>query len=177
MREAFVLRVFVAVTPPAEVMEKVAGMARPAFSDVRWTTQMQWHVTLRFLGEVDDPPSVASSLAAVPALVAGHGPVVTQLGPATAWFPGRKVLQVPVTGLDELAAAVRQVTAAWGDPAPEHYRGHLTLARIRGRRSGPAALAGVPVAGSWTVSELALFSSVGGPGGQRYDVVHRVALT
>ena len=93
-----------------------------------------------------------------------------------AWFRGGGVLHVPVAGLEHLAAAVRQVTAPWGEPPTEHYRGHLTLARTRGRRAGPSSLSGAPLSGSWTVSELVLFSSVGGPGGQRYDVVHRVPL-
>jgi RNA 2',3'-cyclic 3'-phosphodiesterase len=170
------VRLFVAVTPSPPVIETVAAIDRPAFADVRWTTEAQWHVTLRFLGEVDDPAGVAFSLDEVPVLVAGDRPVVAVLGPASAWFPGRRVLQVPVDGLDQLAGAVRQVTAPWGDPAPEHYRGHLTLARTRGRREGPPALAGAALSGSWTVSELALFSSVGGPGGHRYEVVHQVSV-
>ena len=56
------MRLFVAVTPPAPVLNHLAA----AVTDVRagcpaeldaaltWTIPAQWHLTLTFLGEVDD---------------------------------------------------------------------------------------------------------------------------
>ena len=40
--------------PPPEVVARLAALARPTVEGVRWTTPEQWHVTLRFLGWVDD---------------------------------------------------------------------------------------------------------------------------
>ena len=48
------MRLFVAVRPNEAVLDAVAGLARPERPGVRWTTQPQWHVTLRFLGGVDE---------------------------------------------------------------------------------------------------------------------------
>lgn len=125
------MRLFVAVRPPDDVLDAVAALARPAHPGVRWTTRDQWHVTLRFLGEVGESEPVAAALAAapLPAATAALGPRVTALGSG--------VVCLPVAGLDALAAAVSEATAGWGRP-PEHrrFRGHLTLARVdRPRRA------------------------------------------
>ena len=173
------VRLFVAMSLPADVMAQVRAVERPEVRRVRWTTDGQWHVTLRFLGEVGDPDGVAAALDDVPDVLRGSRvtSVTAVLGPAAAWFAGRRVLQVPVTGIDDLAAAVGQVTAPWGQAPDDHgFTGHLTLARVGGRDRGPAALAGAAVAASWMVPEVRLMSSVLGPGGSRYEVVSTVSL-
>jgi 2'-5' RNA ligase len=174
------VRLFVAVSPPERVLEAVRAVERPPVPALRWTTQEQWHVTLRFLGEVEAPEPVIEALGRVPeALADATAPVDVRatLGPRSAWFDGRQVLQVPVTGLDALARAVAEATAAWGDPAKDRpFRGHLTLARVRGRARGPAGVAGAPLAGAWRVDAFGLFTSVLGGGGSRYETLATVSL-
>ena len=77
-------------------MDVVASLPRAEHPGVRWTTRAQWHLTLRFLGEVDAPEPVARSLATAPLhrCTAVIGPRVATLG--------RSVLVVPVAGFDEL---------------------------------------------------------------------------
>jgi 2'-5' RNA ligase len=167
------MRLFVAVHPPAEVLDAVAALPRPERPGVRWTTRNQWHVTLRFLGEVDDPGPVA---AAVAEAVAPLAPVEAVLGPAvTALGPG--VVCVPVAGLDEVAAAVVAATAPFGGPPEERrFRGHLTLARVRRGGTPARRLAGAPVAGSWTVTSAEVVRSHLHPAGARYEVVATAPL-
>jgi len=178
MRDTGAVRAFVAVAIPDAAAEIVRGLDRPALRQVRWTTPEQWHVTVRFLGEVADPAPLAAALGAVPThLRARHaGTVRAELGPASAWFPGRQVLQVPVAGLDALAAVVDEVVSPWCAPSDYPFTGHLTLARVRGRARGPASLAGTPVAAAWVVEEVALMSSTLEPGGARHRVESVVAL-
>jgi 2'-5' RNA ligase len=174
------VRLFVAVWPPESVVEMLLGFERRDVPDVRWTTELQWHVTLRFLGEVEDPAPVADALGRVPGALRaeGVGEVRAALGPTTAWFPGRQVLQVPVAGLDALAAAVLDVSAPWGDPVDDHrFSGHLTLARARGRARGPASLAGASLSATWHVRAFELVSSTLGRGGSHYDTVTTVSLS
>jgi 2'-5' RNA ligase len=172
------MRLFVAVWPPESVVELVLGLDRPSVAQLRWTSEPQWHVTLRFLGEVDDPGPVADALRHVPAALAHAG--VTELraalGPTTAWFPGRQVLQVPVEGLGALAHAVGEATAPWGTAEDRRFSGHLTLARVRGNVPGPASLAGASVAATWRVRSFELVSSLLQPTGARYDTVTTVPL-
>jgi 2'-5' RNA ligase len=94
------------------------------------------------------------------------------MGPACSLL-GRNVLQVPVTGLEELAGAVVGATADLGrPPRPGPFHGHLTLAR--GRRPGDLRpLVGRPASSSWPVTGLTLVSSVAGPAGSRYEVIGR----
>jgi 2'-5' RNA ligase len=174
------VRLFVAVSPPREVLALVEALPRPELPSLRWTTAEQWHVTLRFLGEVDDPEEVAGALREVPALLrdAGAHDFEAVLGPAVAWFPGRRILQVPVSGIDLLAHSVSDATASFA-PVPDStgFSGHLTLARVRGRGRGPVNLAGTPIKAVWEVDEVSLLSSSLGAGGARYSVVERVRLS
>src|SRR5215210_1263063 len=101
-------RLFVAVSPPEEVLDRIAALDRPEAAGVRWTDRGQWHVTLRFLGRVDDVTAAAEALAGVRA-----APAVASLGPAVGRF-GHRVLHVPVAGLDAVAAAVVAATAHVG---------------------------------------------------------------
>ena len=170
------MRLFVAVCPPGPVLDLVAALDRPALPGVRWTTRDQWHVTLRFLGAVPDEllPAAVAGLDAAAGEVAGPAPV--GLGPATRCF-GRHVLHVPVSGLDELAAATVRATADVGEPPESRpFAGHLTLARSRPRGADLRRIAGVTLAASWTVTELLLVRSHLHSAGARYEVVHRAAL-
>ena len=142
---------------------------------MRWTTADQWHVTLHFVGETTESGALAEALCTVPAALHGEGVTAVEaiLGPASAWFPGRRVLQVPVAGLDVLAGAVTRAVGRSAEPgraersAEPGFVGHLTLARTRGRARGPAHLAGVPLAARWPVQQVELVSSVLGPEGSR----------
>lgn len=178
------VRLFLAVDLSDRATALVAALARPAVNRLRWTSPEQWHVTLHFLGEVDPArlegsEGLVAALDAVPAAMeAGErgGRVEAVLGPAVAWFPGRQVLQVPVDGLDPLAAEVSRASAGWGAAPERSFRGHLTLARTRGSARGPAALAGAAISARWPVTEVILYASVPGPGGSRYEAIHRVTL-
>jgi RNA 2',3'-cyclic 3'-phosphodiesterase len=169
------MRAFVAVAVPDDVADVLAALDRPAFDGVRWTSRGQWHVTLRFLGELTRTSPVVERLERE---VSQGAALEATLGPATGWFPGRRVLQVPVQGLDDLATrtrvALRGLGAAGDDRLP--FNGHVTLARVRGPRPGPAGLAGTHVWASWTVRDVLLVASTLGPGGARYTEVASVAL-
>jgi RNA 2',3'-cyclic 3'-phosphodiesterase len=155
------VRLFVAVTPPAEVLDLVARVHRPERQGVRWTTRDQWHVTLRFLGEIADPAPVEAALRSVawPAATMVLGPEVAPLG--------RRVLVLPVAGLDVLAALAREVTAQVGGREDRPFVGHLTLARCRTGSAG--ALAGERCAGRAPVTTVSLFRSRLRSDGARYE--------
>jgi len=169
------VRLFVAVDPPERVVGLLRSLPRPALGDLRWTTPDRWHITLRFLGEVGDPGPVVEALAGVPGVLGGRS-VAARLGPSTAWFPGRRILQVPVAGLDVVAGVVHDATAPWGPVTEPAFTGHLTLARVRGRTAGPASLAGTPFDACFDGVEVVLYASSPGPGGSTYEVVSTVPL-
>jgi RNA 2',3'-cyclic 3'-phosphodiesterase len=165
------VRLFIAVWPPADLLDALAALPRPERPGVRWTTRDQGHVTLRFLGEVPEAEPVVDALraglAGVPA-----GEVV--LGPAAEAL-SRHIVAVPVAGLEAVGSAVIAATAPFGKP-PEGrpFHGHITLARVK--RGSARALGGAPLDGRWTVREVDLVRSTLHPHGARYDTVATIPL-
>jgi RNA 2',3'-cyclic 3'-phosphodiesterase len=149
-------------------------MERPLRPGVRWTTEDQWHVTLRFLGELGagDTETLAAILGQItevtPTVEVAAGPAPRPLGPGV-WV-------LPVEGLGSLAASIEAATRYLGQPPPRRpYRGHLTLARGR-RPDSLRGLPAAPMAASWTVRDITLVRSTLNPAGARYQVVERWAL-
>jgi 2'-5' RNA ligase len=162
---AFSSRLFVAVWPPPAFAEQLTSLPRPEQRGVRWVSPENWHVTLRFLGEAD-PEEVGGRLdgAALAPATATLGPVVQRLG--------RGLVVVPVAGLDQLAAAVADVTSDIGQPLGDRgFRGHVTLARFR--PSARCPLAGTPVHAVASVGEVVLAQSRLSPTGATYERVRR----
>ena len=83
------MRLFVAVWPPADVIDGLRGLERPSVDGVRWTTPDQWHVTLRFLGELPSASALSAALhgTALPAATAVMGPSAARPSPALLWLP------------------------------------------------------------------------------------------
>jgi 2'-5' RNA ligase len=168
------VRLFVAVWPPPDVAARLAALPRPELPGLRWTTRDQWHVTLLFLGERPDE-EVAPLGAGVAAVAAGQPDrPVARLGPRTTILSGA-ALVVPVAGLDALAAPLHRVLGPGADGA-RPFRGHLTLARARGRRRVDSRLAGTPLEAVWTVDRVALVASTLGADGARYRTLAAPAV-
>jgi 2'-5' RNA ligase len=173
------VRLFVAVWPPPSVTARLAAIDRHGPEEgVRWTREDQWHVTLRFLGEVPDHEVVLLTDALVSA-ASLLSPVVVEVASALSSF-GRRVLHLPAAGLERWATAVGEATAAVGSSPIEDrpFHGHVTVARARPRDARAArVLAGLagravpPGASSWTATELALVRSELGARGSRYTNV------
>jgi RNA 2',3'-cyclic 3'-phosphodiesterase len=167
------MRVFVAAELPPGARAAVDALARPGIEGLRWSRPEQWHVTMAFLGEVE-PATVASVGVALRG--SGAPPGRARLGPATALL-GRSILCVPVTGLDVVATRVAHALRAEGFEIEERpFRGHVTLARARGRRSVPPSLRGAAIEATWEVDRLAVMESRPGEGGSRYEVLEHVPL-
>ena len=173
---------FVAVWPDDGTQERLSSLRLKPAQGLRLVEPGQWHITLRFLGDVDEQlvPSLIDALGSgVRRLVV---PVHCEVGPSTAWFNGDRILQIPVAGLDATAGAVRSATIpvipgrVRGEP---QFQGHLTIARSMGR--GPdvtvrTALAGLPFFSTFPVDDIHLVASHVSAEGTRYSTLERVPL-
>lgn len=164
------MRLFVAVRPPESVLDAIARLPRPDESAARWTTRDQWHVTLRFLGNIDTPEPVVSALDVA---LAGCAPVDVVLGPRARMLR-RQVVYLPIEGLDAIAGLVARATASFGEPPPSRpFMGHVTLARTKGAR---VDVSGLGLAATWTVGEVELIRSHLGGGPARYETLRSFPL-
>jgi 2'-5' RNA ligase len=79
--------------------------------------------------------------------------------------------------LDEVAAAVSDLTAGYGQPVGDRpFRGHLTIARAA-RGVDPRPPVPVLFAATWEIAEVTLVASTLHPAGARYEVIARYRLS
>lgn len=159
------VRLSVAVRPPPEVVHVLSALDRPATAGVRWSSPEQWIVTVRPFGHVDER-TVAPRLAAVlEAELDGAPAVECVLGPVTRRLGGQW-LGAPVTGLDDLAAVVFEVTEDLVPVThPQPFRADVVLARGR----VPEELAGRPASASWVARSVSLVADRSSPRSARYQ--------
>lgn len=156
-------RLFVAVWPPEEVAALLTSLHRKDQRGVRFVPPENWHITLRFLGDVD-PDMVATALGGVT-----FGPARARLGPAVDVIAER-ALVVPVDGLDALAETVTKLTGQIGEPPRKRFIGHLTVARVKPNVPMPRVL-GDLISAEFDVDEIALVESRLNPHGARYETL------
>ena len=141
-----------------------------------------WHVTLRFLGEVDE---VACDRVVREVDDASRGPAFAVRWGDLGAFPRPKRANVLWLGVEQgereaerLAAAVEEgVEAAGFPPEDRPFRCHLTLSRLRPDQDVTAVLEAVPPVGlAMPVDRVVLYRSHLGPGGPRYEEVEGFPL-
>ncbi|KQX59357.1 MULTISPECIES: RNA 2',3'-cyclic phosphodiesterase [unclassified Streptomyces] len=181
------MRLFAAVLPPPERLTELGRVVDrlhrlPGADGLRWTSRPGWHLTLAFMGEVEEEvlPELGVRLAR-----AAHRTPPFPLRLHGGGHFGRRALWTGVAGdLDELRLLAERADAAArrsGVPMEEHrrYQAHLTLGRARGEgvdlHPFLDELAGFEGA-RWEAGELALVRSdlpVSGVRGEqpRYETV------
>jgi len=173
---------FVAVWPDDATMHRLSLLELGTARGLRLVGPRQWHITLRFLGDVDDDLAPALVTAIGAATGSMERPVHCEVGPATAWFASQRVLQLPVAGLEEAAGAVWAATVPLVPSAQRGnagFRGHLTLARATRRMEGAtrARFAGIRFTATFAVESFDLVASYLSSEGPRYTTLGRVALS
>lgn len=136
------MRLFVAIAPPTAVLDELDALVGPLRTrrpDLRWTNREAWHVTLAFLGQVDE--SVAARLSPrLERAARRHRTFRLAFSGAGAFpVPGRaNVLWSGLSGdrgtLAHLAESVAAGASRAGAPPPDkgrRFQPHLTLARCR----------------------------------------------
>ncbi|HXS12477.1 MAG TPA: RNA 2',3'-cyclic phosphodiesterase [Acidobacteriaceae bacterium] len=164
-------------------LERMTLRLRAKDDGLRWSTPDQWHVTLVFLGEVDEEARtrLVRELAEIkrPALRLTIG----RLGV----FERAGILHAEVEVSPELLRMYEAVAAAAkrvGLEVEERpYRAHITLARAR-NKDGRKTIARLRrsaeqqrLSARWEAAEFLLYESQLSPNGSRYVVRERFALS
>ena len=183
------MRTFIAIELDTDLKNTVLGLVRnlqASGADVRWTRPAGFHLTLAFLGEVDESRAskVKQALAKV---VPRHSsfPLVLQ---GTGAFPGEREPRVLWVGfaaepaLMALQADIERELEALGfPPEKRNYHPHLTLGRVKGPRGLARAMAELGQhkterLGAMTARKVAMFESLLRPEGAEYRVLNEVSL-
>ncbi len=144
-----------------------------------WVPPGQIHLTIKFLGEIDD--SLCSALQPDMSRIASGTPPFTLAADQPGAFPSMRNPRVLWVGiqdstrcLEELAGKVESACVKHGFPPEDrNFHPHLTLCRIKKEHSYfPAGLHSLPAgdfhAGSFDATRLILFQSILKPSGAVY---------
>ncbi len=160
------------------VARTLAAAAERYGTRVSWTRAEGWHVTLKFLGEIDEGRLDGVS-EAVARVAAGSPPLELQAS-GLGTLPPRgtpRVLVVRISGGDGLlhvaGALDRELASAGFAPEQRPFVGHLTIGRVRDARGWTAWRDQVERRcatsfGGWTAQEIVVYRSELGKGPARY---------
>jgi 2'-5' RNA ligase len=136
------MRLFVAIAPPAAVLDELdalAGPLRAGRGELRWTSRDAWHVTLAFLGQVDEAAAARLLPRLERAARRHHAFRLAFTGGGA--FPAATRANVLWSGLSgdrgalaHLAESVAAGASRAGAAPPDkgrRFQPHLTLARCR----------------------------------------------
>jgi 2'-5' RNA ligase len=194
MAETELYRLFVALPVPDDVKEKLEAAQADLRQvlpgrNVRWARREQFHLTLRFLGDVEaaEAEALAEALRTACADFGALHLRAEQIG----CFPERgypRVVWVGVRDQAEQLPRLQQVVEAatqgfTAEPREERFTGHLTLARVKGIKRPEAEALGQAAAGMadrvfghWAAYQIELMRSELLPQGARHSSLAAIAL-
>jgi RNA 2',3'-cyclic 3'-phosphodiesterase len=190
------MRVFFGVELPEDVKAAAGAVAgqlqqrvhtKARGASIRWVDPANLHITLWFIGEIDDAALAALTTAtnipfATPRFLLQFGGVGTfpsSSSPRVLWIG----LRSGVEPLQSIYAELARRLAPWGyEPERRPYSPHLTIARIKEIRRGDVKAFRTAVDLSiepfgCEVAAVTMFRSRLSPKGARYEPLLRVPLT
>jgi 2'-5' RNA ligase len=168
-------RLFTGLEIPSDIAADLA-MLRGGVAGARWIDVENYHITLRFIGDIDD--RMASEAAAI--LDDIERPSFTVTLDGLSWFGADKPRAIvakvkPTAPLVELQADQERRLRRLGlEPAPRKYTPHVTLARLRATSihsvAGYLSARGYFPSRQFEAKRFVLFSSRASTGGGPYLV-------
>ena len=180
------LRLFVAISIPQPVRDEIIRVQQelqPLVSrDVaRWARSDQFHLTLRFLGDV--PADGVEDLKKSAGAVCRNARPLSLRAEGVGFFPNSRSPRVIWVGINDregrLVSLQQQIETAVGQFSPEpgekNFTGHVTLGRLKNPRpadtrdlAARAQSLEKRLFGEWTADEIEIIRSELFPVGARY---------
>ena len=185
------IRTFIAVDPGSKIRDRLIALQlelAEATPDVKWVEEANLHVTLQFLGEVDDRDLIKVCRAVQKTTTAHAAFVLKVVG--VGCFPNMRRPRTVWAGLSEGAAELSAIHEELVEPLEaircyrreeRAYHPHLTLGRTKSDAPGEELAKLLPkyetwTAGETTIRELLVMSSELTRQGPSYTVLARAKL-
>lgn len=168
-------RLFSGIEIPREIADRLA-MLKGGIEAARWVEPENYHITLRFIGDVDGATAERFSEALAQIRTESFSLALDGVGSFGKGRPRAVWAGVsPSAPLVALAQANEQAALAAGlGPESRNFHPHVTLARIRGGKASDVAKYlennGVFLSASFQVTRFVLFSARKSRGGGPYVV-------
>jgi 2'-5' RNA ligase len=171
------LRTFIAALIPEEIrleMKKYITEIKPHWEGVKWENYEKLHVTLKFLGEVEE-----SKIERIKSALEESLRICSPFKMAISGFGGFPNLQNPrvlFIGLSEnpellaLQSEIEEKLEWLVRKEGRAFVSHVTIGRIKGRSRSKGPFP-TPTSSSFFISEIALMKSVLHPEGSKYNPI------
>jgi RNA 2',3'-cyclic 3'-phosphodiesterase len=182
-------RVFFALDIDDAMRDRIVAAAGPLMSlpgKINWTKPQNLHVTMNFIGAVDDDRvGELCELAAEVVRRWGGREVAFTVGPLACIPPGRRARMIwaPLTGGREMAASLhdelnRALDRAGWPSESRPFKGHITVARIKSADvAGAVRALDDSELGQMRVRELTIYESTLTPAGPIYSPLRRIGFS
>jgi len=177
------LRLFIAALLPEEVKAALGGYIaslRKVAEGVKWEKEEKLHVTLKFLGEVDEATAEAAAFV-TGSRARNYAPFEMSTG-NLGGFPNLQTPRILYAGLSEnpgLSALQNEIDEALEPHGFERetrrFIQHVTIGRVNGRMRTTGPLP-IPEKIQFTISEISIVRSVLGKSGSTYSPLHTFTL-
>jgi 2'-5' RNA ligase len=177
------MRLFTAIPMPEEVQEDIilqtAGL-RGRYPDLRWVRQDALHITLNFLGEVEEQrlPEVREAFEQLRGGFRAYRLSFRGLGTFPKRGPARVLYLAVEEGSEPSVRLQRQLAGflqGFAGKERKRFTPHLTLARVKNSASHPdPAAEGTDIRAGCNVDRVVLYRSHLHPDGARYEELDAV---
>lgn len=173
------MRLFIAALLPDEIrvrMDEYIGALKSRYGGVKWEQREKLHVTLKFLGSVEDPkvPDVSSI---IDGLVRNYSPFETEIA-GFGGFPDMRYPRILYIGLSEnpelssLQGRIDEALEPLGFPRETRsFIPHVTIGRIKSRLRIHEPFP-IPEKCKFTIDEIAVVKSETKRDGSVYTPLH-----
>lgn len=186
-------RIFIAVPVDSNVRAALADLPRHDSPTLRWVAEHQYHITLKFLGDIGEPDLEVVRSAVEQSVIRAstgeddrHRRCVELTAKGVGAFPHVKRARIvwvgvggDVNNLRKLQADIDTRLADVGFEAEtRRFTPHITIARARHPEPLPASLSAYEDHdfGRWQVDHIEIIESQLSPSGPRYTVRHEIPL-
>jgi len=176
------IRAFIAVEidpPNKQKLSQLISKLKQADADVKWVNENQMHLTLKFLGDIEEKrvPEISAALKSMADNTSAFNIHLSEIGA----FPNMHKPRVIWIGIDKGVENLKNLASQLGTQEKREFKPHLTLARVKSLKNISQLtklITETPFQsqGNIPITKLILFQSTLTPKGAIYTALAKLIL-